>query len=97
MMKEVIYNGIQQVLILNTFRNPKAKAVYKRFHGTIKNQLCTIFHSNPPQDISDTLDVVNSAIASIVFTSLLVVIHQTPGVSPGGLTLQCMCCILSLS
>jgi transposase InsO family protein len=43
-----IYNGIQPVPI--TAKNPQANAVCKGFSSTIKYQLLTIFHSNPPQD-----------------------------------------------
>ncbi len=46
--------------------------------STIKNQLCTIFHSsNPPQDIGVTIDVFNSTIASTVFVTSQVATHQT--------------------
>jgi hypothetical protein len=62
-------------------------AVCEHFHDTIKNQLQSIFHSNPPQDIGNALDVVDSGIASTVFASQ-VAIHWTLGVSPGGLTCQ---------
>jgi transposase InsO family protein len=63
----LICNGIESVPI--TINNQQANAVSERFHSTIQNQLGTIFPSNPPQDIGDALDVIDSTIASTVFTS----------------------------
>jgi hypothetical protein len=47
-----------------------------------------VLFSNPPQDVGKAMDVSDSAIASTVFASR-VTIHQTLGVSPGGLAFQC--------
>jgi hypothetical protein len=71
-----------------TINNPQANAICKRFHGTIQNQLWTIFYSNPPQDIGDTHNVIDSIIASIVFTSRVTIHWWTLGVFPGGFTFQ---------
>jgi transposase InsO family protein len=81
----LIRNGIQPVSI--TIKNPQANYVCELFHGTIKNQLRTIFQSNPPQDNGNALNIINSAIASAVSASR-VAVHQTLGVSPGGLAFQ---------
>jgi hypothetical protein len=59
----LIRNGIGPVSI--TVKSPKVNAVCEHSHGTINNQLCTIFHSNPPQDIGGAIDAyINSAIVS---------------------------------
>jgi hypothetical protein len=42
----------------------------------MKNQLQANFHGNPPWDIGNALDLINSAIASTIFASQ-VAIHQT--------------------
>ncbi len=60
----LIRNGIGPVSI--TVKSPKVNAVCEHSHGTINNQLCTIFHSNPPQDIDNSIDVTDSDIASTV-------------------------------
>jgi hypothetical protein len=54
----------------------------KRFEGTIRKHLQTIFHSNPLQDIDGPLDFIDSAIMASM------AIHGTRGVSPSGLTFQ---------
>ena len=61
----LIYDGIIPVPI--TIKNPQADAICERFQlDTINNQVRTIFHSNPPQDIDNSIDVTDSAIASTV-------------------------------
>jgi hypothetical protein len=51
-------------------KNPQANAIFGHLCGTMKNQLHTIFHSNPPQDIGDVINVINFTIlASTVFVS----------------------------
>jgi hypothetical protein len=83
----LICNGIEPAPI--TVKNPQqANAICESFHKTIKHQLRTIFDSNPPRDIGNAINAINSTITSTVF-ALQVAVHQTLGVSPGGITFQC--------
>ena len=74
--------GIRPAII--TTKNPQANAVCERMHGTIKNQLRTIFHSNPPADIGGALDMIDMALASAMHASRTAV-HRTLKVAPGAL------------
>lgn len=74
--------GIQPAII--TTKNPQANGVCERMHGTIKNQLRTIFHANPPQDIGGALDIIDMAISSAMHASRTAV-HRTLKVAPGAL------------
>jgi hypothetical protein len=81
----LIQDGILPVSI--TMKNLAGNVIHECFHGTIKNQSCTIIHSNPPQNIGKSIDSIDSAIASTIVASRAAV-HQTLGVSPGLLTFQ---------
>jgi len=74
--------GIRPACI--TTKNPQANAVCERMHGTIKNQLRTIFHANPPQDVGGALDIIDLAISSAMHASRTAV-HRTLKISPGAL------------
>jgi hypothetical protein len=53
-------------------------------HLTVKNQLRTIFHSNPPNDIGSAIEVVDSVLSSVMHASRTAV-HRTLKVAPGAL------------
>jgi hypothetical protein len=62
----LIHNVIELVPI--TVNNPQVNAICKHFHVTIKNQLHTIFHINPAQDVGYMINVIDSSIiASTLF------------------------------
>lgn len=74
--------GIRPAII--TTKNPQANAVCERLHATIKNQLRTIFHANPPNDIGGALDIVDLVLSSAMHASRTAV-HRTLKVAPGAL------------
>jgi hypothetical protein len=83
---------LQAVLICNvidpvpiTVKNPQqANATCESFHIISQHQLCTIFRSNPSQDIDNVIDAIGSNKTTTIFASQ-VAIHQTLGVLPGGI------------
>jgi transposase InsO family protein len=78
----LIQNAIDQVP--TTVKNPQANAVCERMHRTIKDSLRTICHSNPPQNVANAIELVDTVLASACYASRTAV-HRTLGVSPGAL------------
>lgn len=74
--------GIQPVSI--TSKNPQANAVCERMHRTIKNMLRTMLLHDPPNNVGDAYDIIDTAFAKCMFAGRTAV-HRTLGVSPGGL------------
>jgi hypothetical protein len=55
----LIHNVIELVPI--TVKNPQVNAICEHFHVTIKNQLHTIFHINPAQDVGYMINVIDTS------------------------------------
>jgi hypothetical protein len=62
-----------------TVKNLQANAVCECMHCTIKDSLCTIFHSNLLQNVAPAIKLVDSILASAYY-SLRTAVHQTLGV-----------------
>lgn len=75
-------NGIQSVP--TSVKNPQANAICERLHKTVQD-LLNISLRNPPDNIANAIELVDSCLASAV-RSLRCVVHQSLNVSPGALT-----------
>ena len=81
----------QQMLQLNgiesrctTVANPQANSISERLHSTIGDQLRTMLHENPPVNVANGLDLVDTVIASARY-AVRSAVHRTLKVSPGAL------------
>jgi len=81
----------QQMLQLNvieatctTVANPQANAISERLHSTIGDQLRTMLHENPPVNVANGLELVDTVIASARY-AMRSAVHRTLKVSPGAL------------
>jgi len=88
---EFIGQGFQRILERNhvkdvptTVKNPQANAICERMHQTVGNTLRTLCHANPPQDVQQAHNIIESALATASHASRAT-IHRTMKVSPGGL------------
>ena len=70
-----------------TFKNPQANAICECLHQTIGNLLCTLLHTNPPQNIADTNHLMDTALATVSYPARLA-LHHTLKVTPGTLVFQ---------
>jgi hypothetical protein len=65
-------------------RNPQANAVCERMHQTVGNLLCTLLYTNPPHNLQQANNLVDTALATASH-ALCSTIHSTMmGLSPAG-------------
>jgi len=83
----------QQMLQLNaieatctTVANPQANAISERLHSTIGDQLRTMLHENPPVNVANGLELIDTVIASARY-AMRSAVHRTLKVSPNQETL----------
>ena len=50
-----------------TALNLAGNSICERMHQTMGNQLSALLHQQPPQNVREVKDIVNSVIASTVF------------------------------
>ena len=88
---EFIGTDFQRVLqragildVPTTARNPQANAVCERMHQSIGNTLRILFSSNPPDNVTNVAEMIDSAIATALHATRSA-IHRTLGITPGGL------------
>jgi transposase InsO family protein len=67
-----------------TVRNPQANAVCERLHQSVANTLRILLSQNPPANVANVGELVDTAIATSLHAARST-IHRTLGVSPGGL------------
>jgi transposase InsO family protein len=74
--------GIQDVP--TSVGNPQANTVCERLHQSVGNTLRILFSTNPPANVINVAEMVDSALATALHAACSA-IHRTLGVSPGGL------------
>eukprot|EP00977_Amphora_coffeiformis_P007532 scaffold1646_cov115-Amphora_coffeaeformis.AAC.1 len=75
-------NGIQSVP--TTVRNPQANAICERMHKTVQDSLNTYIRSNPPQEVTTALELIDTLLAASS-RAIRSAVHTTLQVSPGAL------------
>lgn len=75
-------NGIQDVP--TTARNPQSNAICERMHQTVGNLLRALCHTNPPQNVVDANELVDSALATAMH-AMRSTVHRSLEVAPGAL------------
>lgn len=81
--QQMLYlRGIQDVP--TTAKNPQANAICERMHQTVGNLLRSLCHSNPPQNVANANELIDSALATAMH-ALRATVHRSLEVSPGAL------------
>jgi len=68
-----------------TSRNPQSNAICERMHQTVGNVLRTLLKSNPPQNLQQANDILDSALSTVMH-ALRANVSTVLGGSPGALT-----------
>jgi len=75
-------NGIQRAP--STVKNPQSNAVCERLHSTIGDILRSMLNENPPSNVAQAYEVIDTALASAQF-AVRASVHRTMGLSPGAI------------
>ena len=75
-------NGIQPAP--TTVKNPQANAVCERLHSTVGDILRSMLHENPPTNVAQAYELVDTALASAQF-AVRAAVNRTLGLSPGAI------------
>lgn len=67
-----------------TIKNPQANASCERIHQTVANSLCTMVHTNPPQNQQYASKIVDMFL-TIAMHGVRAAVHRNLNTSPGGL------------
>jgi transposase InsO family protein len=78
----LIRNGIHAVPI--TVKNPQANAICERLHSTVGDILRTLLREQPPQNVAQAYELIDSALASAQY-AVRVSVNRTLGHSPGAI------------
>ena len=78
-------NGIESAP--SSVKNPQSNAVCERLHATIGDILRSMMHENPPTNVSQAYEMVDTALASAQF-AVRASVHRTMGLSPGAIVFQ---------
>jgi transposase InsO family protein len=78
-------NGIKDVP--STIKNPQSNSICERMHQTAGNVIRTLSHSQPPQNILQANQIVDSALATTMH-ALRCSIHHALQMSPGAFVFQ---------
>ena len=78
----LVMNGIKDVP--TTVMNPQANAICERLHQTIGNVLRTLLLSNPPQNLNQADELIESSLATAMYASRAT-IHSTLNLAPGAI------------
>ena len=76
----LVVNGIFDVP--TTVKNPQSNAICEQMHQTAGNIICTLTHSNPPQNMVQATQIVDSALATTMH-ALQCSMHHALQMSPG--------------
>ena len=71
-----------------TSRNPQSNAICERMHQTVGNVLRTLLYANPPHNLQEANDLVDSALATAIH-ALQTNVSSALGTSPGALAFAC--------
>jgi transposase InsO family protein len=75
-------NGIEPAP--STVKNPQSNAVCERLHSTIGDILRSMLHENPPTNVAQAYELVDTALASAQY-AVRASVHRTMGLSPGAI------------
>ena len=75
-------NGIQRAP--STVKKPQSNAVCERLHSTIGDILRSMLNENPPSNVAQAYEVIDTALASAQF-AVRASVHRTMGLSPGAI------------
>lgn len=75
-------NGIEGAP--SSVKNPQSNAVCERLHSTIGDILRSMMHENPPTNVSQAYELVDTALASAQF-AVRASVHRSMGLSPGAI------------
>jgi hypothetical protein len=67
-----------------TRKNPKSNAICERRHQTVGNVIRTTVHANPPQNMAQTQDIIEDALATAMH-AISTTVATTIGSAPGSL------------
>jgi hypothetical protein len=76
----LVVNGIANVP--TTVKNPQSNAICERMHQTAGNIIRTLTHSNPPQNMAQATQIIDSALATTMHAlrcSMHHALHMSPG------------------
>ena len=71
----------------SSVKNPQSNAVCERLHSTIGDILRSMVHENPPMNVAQAYEVIDTALASAQF-AVRASVHRTLGLSPGAMVFQ---------
>ena len=66
----------------STSKNPQSNSICEQMHQTVGNILRTLLYSNPPQNMAQARDIIDSALATAMHamrTSVATTLGSTPG------------------
>ena len=75
------HNNIKNVK--TTVKNPQSNAICERMHLTVGNVLRTLMHVNPPQDMLQASDLIDTALATTMHAVRTSASHALDYFSPG--------------
>jgi hypothetical protein len=68
--------------VCSTSKNPQTNAICERMHQTVNNVLRMLVHTNPPQNLSQTRDILDDALATAMHamqTTIATTLESNPG------------------
>jgi len=68
----------------STSKNPQSNSICERMHQTVGNILRTLLYSNPPQNMAQARDIIDSALATAMH-AMRTTVATTLGSTPGAL------------
>ena len=70
--------------VCSTSKNPQSNSICERMHQTVGNILRTLLYSNPPQNMTQARDILDSALATAMH-AMRTTVATTLGSTPGSL------------
>jgi hypothetical protein len=70
--------------VQSTSKNPQSNSICERMHQTVGNVLRTLMYSNPPQNMTQARDIIDSALATAMH-AMRTTVATTLGSTPGAL------------
>ena len=75
-------NNIQSVP--TTVKNPQGNSICEQMHQTMASQLRSLIHGNPPQNLHQANEIIDTALAATIF-ALRTAAHNTLHTAPGSI------------
>ena len=73
--------------VSSTSKNPQYNSIRKRMHQTVVNILSTELYSNPPQNMTQDRDIIDSSLVTVMDATRMT-ISTTLGSNPGALSFR---------